>query len=49
MMLDYLGEAEASTAVTDTIAQLLTNGSIRSLEVGAHGTDEIGSMIAEGL
>lgn len=46
MMLDYLGEDAASTAVSDAVASLLTSGRIRSLEVGEHATDEIGEMIA---
>ena len=49
MMLDYLGEDAASAAVSGAVASLLTSGRIRSLEVGEHGTDEIGEMIAAEL
>ena len=45
MMLDYLGEKEAALAVEAAIAKLLISGQIRSLEVGEHATDEIGSMV----
>ncbi len=49
MMLDFLGEKEAGRAIEDVVAGLLREGRIRSLSAGVHGTDEIGTMVAEGL
>ena len=49
MMLDYLGEQEAAQAVESTVAELLTGGRIRSLEVGEHATDEIGNLVLDAL
>ena len=49
MMLDYLGEQEASQAVEAAVAGLLTGGAIRSLEVGEHATDEIGDLVLDAL
>ncbi len=49
MMLDYLGESEAAQAVESTVAELLTGGRIRSLEVGEHATDEIGDLVLDAL
>ncbi len=45
MMLDFLGEREAASAVEGAVASLLLDGRIRSLEVGAHSTTEIGAMV----
>jgi 3-isopropylmalate dehydrogenase len=49
MMLDYLGEKEAASAVENAVAHLLTSGAIRSLEVGEHATSEIGDMVVDAL
>ncbi|MDP7063171.1 MAG: isocitrate/isopropylmalate family dehydrogenase [Planctomycetota bacterium] len=49
MMLDYLGEKKAAAAVEGAIAQLLISGQIRSLEVGEHSTNEIGTMVVEAV
>ena len=47
MMLDYLGETEASRGIEDAIATSIRDGRIRSLSAGEHGTDEIGDIICE--
>jgi len=49
MMLDHLGEAEASQAVEDAVARLLGSGRIRSVGAGVHGTDELGDMVEQEL
>ena len=49
MMLDYLGEKEASCAVSSVIANSLKSGKIKSLEVGAHTTSEIGDIVVAGI
>ncbi|MHC4823203.1 MAG: isocitrate/isopropylmalate dehydrogenase family protein [Planctomycetota bacterium] len=49
MMLDYLGENAASVAVEQAVGHLLTSGRIRSLEVGEHGTTEIGDLVVDAL
>ncbi len=49
MMLEFLDEGAAAAAVETAVATLLTGGQIRSLEVGEHATDEIGSLVVEQL
>lgn len=49
MMLDYVGEPEASQAVEEAVASLLRSGRIRSLSAGVHGTDELGTMVEQEL
>lgn len=49
MMLDFLGEKEASAAVEGAVAELLRSGRIRSLKAGEHQTDELGAMVVEQL
>jgi len=49
MMLDYLGEKEAAAAVEDAVAGMLTSGEVTSLKAGAHGTDELGTMVLKHL
>jgi 3-isopropylmalate dehydrogenase len=49
MMLDYLGETDASREIETAVAHLLRGGGIRSLEVGVHKTDEIGDLILDQL
>ena len=46
MMLDFLGEKEASKAVDAAVAGLIQSGRISSLQAGALPTDELGDMIA---
>ncbi|MCA8941051.1 MAG: 3-isopropylmalate dehydrogenase, partial [Planctomycetes bacterium] len=45
MMLDHLGEGEASRAVEGAVASLLRSGRIKSLQAGAHATDELGKLV----
>lgn len=50
MMLDSLGEIEASKAVEQAVMEV-TSSKIRSLAVGrmGHSTSEVGDMIADGV
>ena len=45
MMLEWLGEADASVAVEGAVASLLQSGRVQSLKAGAHKTDELGDMV----
>ncbi len=47
LMLDYLGETEASRAIETSIAELVNTEQITSLSAGAHPTDEIGRLVVE--
>jgi len=49
MMLDYLGEKEASALIDKAIADILASGKIKSLCAGKMGftTSEVGDMIAK--
>jgi 3-isopropylmalate dehydrogenase len=47
MMLDHLGERDAARAVERAVGGLLAEGRIRSLQAGAHRTDELGAMVVE--
>ncbi len=49
MMLDWLGEGAAGAAVREAVRTALTAGPIRSLELGAHGTREIGEAVLDAL
>lgn len=49
MMFDYLGEAAASKAVEDTVADLLRSGRLRGVGTGEHKTDEVGDMVVANL
>jgi len=45
MMLDYLGEKQASTAVDRAIADLFADGRLTAATTGAHPTDEVGDLV----
>jgi len=46
MMLDFLGEREAATAIETAVAGLLQSGRIRSLGTDSgHTTSEIGDLV----
>ena len=45
MMLDHLGESDAAQAVEGSVSNLLRSGKIKSLQAGAHATDELGQMV----
>jgi 3-isopropylmalate dehydrogenase len=45
LMLNHLGQAEAGAAVEEAVAQCLRTGKVRSLQAGAHKTDELGKMV----
>jgi len=45
MMLDYVGEKEASAAVEGAIRSLLTSGRIKGVGTGVHATSEVGDMV----
>jgi tartrate dehydrogenase len=48
MMLDHLGEAEAADAVGQAVAGVLTDGEVRTRDIGGTDTtDEVGQAIAE--
>ncbi len=47
MMLDYLGQKEASRAIEETIIDLVRAKRIRGVSTGDHRTDEIGDMVLE--
>ncbi len=49
MLLDHLGETKASAAVEEAVAECIRSGRVRSLQAGAHRTDELGSMVIEQL
>ncbi|MCA8968639.1 MAG: 3-isopropylmalate dehydrogenase [Planctomycetes bacterium] len=49
MMLDYLGETEAAAGVEQVVADLIREGTIRSLSAGVHKTDEVGDMVVNAL
>ncbi|KAA3604965.1 MAG: 3-isopropylmalate dehydrogenase [Planctomycetota bacterium] len=49
LMLDYLGEKQASVAVEGAVTQLLQSPQLKSLEVGVHKTDELGDLVLAGL
>ena len=49
MMLDYLGEKAAASAVEGAIAPLLSSGRIPSLAAGVLKTSEIGDLVVEAI
>ena len=49
MMLDYLGESEASRAIEDTVAHLLRSGELKGVGTGVHDTAEVGDMVLANL
>ncbi|MEM9802025.1 MAG: isocitrate/isopropylmalate family dehydrogenase, partial [Planctomycetota bacterium] len=49
MMLDYLGEKPAASAIDRAIADLFADGRLTAATTGAHPTDEVGTLVAEAL
>jgi 3-isopropylmalate dehydrogenase len=49
LMLDHLGEAEASKALEATVARLIQTGRVRSLRAGDHRCSELGTMVRDAL
>ncbi|MEM7200760.1 MAG: 3-isopropylmalate dehydrogenase [Planctomycetota bacterium] len=49
MMLDHLGETEASSAIENAVAGLIRDGQITSMQAGVHKTDELGTMVADAV
>jgi len=49
MMLDYLGEKQASVAVENVVADLLRTKRLKGVQTGAHPTNEVGDMICAEL
>jgi 3-isopropylmalate dehydrogenase len=49
MMLDYVGERAAASAVEGAIASLLSSGRIPSLAAGVLKTSEIGDLVVEAI
>ena len=49
MMLDYLGQFQASRAVEDAVAELLSSKRLKGVGTGVHPTDEVGDMIVSEL
>ena len=47
LMLDHLGERDASAAIEAAVGRLIGEGRIRSMQAGVHATDELGSMVAD--
>lgn len=49
MMLEFLGEEEASRLVEDAVVRALTSGKIKSMSAGkmGMGTREVGDLVAE--
>ena len=47
MMLDYLGEAKASSAVESAVMKVLASGKLKSLDAGKMGftTSEVGDLV----
>jgi 3-isopropylmalate dehydrogenase len=46
MMLDYLGEQEASSAIENMVIDLFKSGRLKGVGAGDHGTNEVGDMVA---
>lgn len=46
MMLDYLGEQEASAAIENTVIDLFRSGRLKGAGAGDHPTNEVGDMVA---
>ncbi|MCK6478951.1 MAG: 3-isopropylmalate dehydrogenase [Planctomycetes bacterium] len=49
MMLDHLGEKDASRAVEEAVRTLLTSGRVTTLSAGALPTSVLGDMVAAGI
>ena len=49
MMLDYLGEKQASAAIERIVSELLQSKRLKGVATGVHPTDEVGDMIAAEL
>ena len=49
MMLNHLGETEASKRIADAVGHLVGCGRVRSLDAGTHPTDEIGDMVCSAV
>ncbi len=49
MMLDYIGESEASVHVESVVNRLICEGDIQSLSAGVQGTSEIGDLVASAV
>jgi 3-isopropylmalate dehydrogenase len=49
MMLEHLGEVEASRAVEEAVRSLLTSGKVKSLSAGHIATDALGDMVVAQL
>ena len=49
MMLEHLGETDAGRAIESAVRGLITEGRIKSLSAGVHGTDELGTMVADAV
>ncbi len=49
MMLDHVGEPEASHAVEEAVRRLLTSGKVKSLSAGHLPTNVLGDMVVEEL
>ena len=49
MMLDHLGESEASKAVENSVKSLLSDGRLRGVNTGEHPTNEVGDMVCAEL
>jgi 3-isopropylmalate dehydrogenase len=49
MLLDYLGQKEAGTAVEESVIELLHAGRIQGVGTGDHPTTEVGDMVCEVL
>jgi 3-isopropylmalate dehydrogenase len=45
MLLEHLGQVEASRAVEEAVAECLRSGRVKSLQAGVHKTDELGNMV----
>ncbi|MFT5290275.1 MAG: 3-isopropylmalate dehydrogenase [Planctomycetota bacterium] len=46
MLLDYVGEKEASEAVENSVSELLISGHLKGVGTGVHPTAEVGDMVA---
>ena len=49
MMLDYLGEKTAATAIDRSIADLFADGRLKGAGTGTHPTNEVGDLVAAEL
>ncbi len=46
MLLDYVGEREASAAIENSVSELLISGHLKGVGTGIHPTAEVGDMVA---